>query len=162
MRFIGRLFVIFLGFVIACVAAAMALAIGVVTPDFMGIDSDPLERVRFFGAAFFATGYGPAVALVLALGAIVLAEAKGIRSVLYYIIGGALIGFMSSWSVDLSAALENTTDIAPVSFAKTIATVAGIVGGIVYWAIAGRRAGNGRSPAAITRRAECASSVASS
>jgi hypothetical protein len=146
-----RLLTAVIAFVIASMAVAVALVIGVLAPDFSWGDSDPIERVRFFASAFLATGYGPLIALVLALGGVVLAEAKGIRSVLYYIVAGALIGFVSSWSVDLSVALENTTDIAPVNFAKTIATVAGIVGGMVYWAIAGRRAGNGRSPAAITK-----------
>lgn len=129
--------------VIAAASAAALLAAGIVLAFGTAMSESDLtliERIEFFGAAYFATGYGPAIALVLSVTAVVLAEARNIRSVLYYVIAGALIGFVSSWSVDLSPALENTTDIAPITLAKTIATFAGMVGGLVYWAIASRRA----------------------
>jgi hypothetical protein len=144
MTFITRLFVIFLSFLVACMAAGMTLAIGVVAPDFSGIDSDPGERVRFFGAAFFATDYGPVIALLPALAAIVLAEAVRIRSVVYYVVAGVLLGLASFYSVDLSDVLENTTDITPVGHGLALAVAAGTVGGLVYWLIAGRKAGQSR------------------
>ena len=49
-------------------------------------------------------------------------------------------------SVDLSTALENTTDITPVGHGLEIVAAAGIVGGLVYWLIAGRNAGAWREP----------------
>src|SRR5258705_12790688 len=148
MRFITRLFVIFFAFWIAIMAAALALALGVVAPDFRGLDSDPFERVVFFGFAFFAASYAGAAALLPAFCAIVLAEAARIRSVLYYAIGGALIGLAAFYSVALSETLENTTDIAPVGHTLELAAAAGIVGVLVYWLIAGRRAGAWHEPRA--------------
>jgi hypothetical protein len=65
--------------------------------------------------------------------------------VLYYSIGGALIGLASFYSADLSSVLENTTDIAPVGHGLLLAVAAGIVGGLIYWWIAGRNAGRRRS-----------------
>ena len=132
--------IIILAFLIALLAAGIVLAVGVLAPDFLGLDADRMERIRFFGGAFFQTGYGPAIALLLSAGAIGLAEATRIRTVFYYGIVGALIGLASAYSVDLSAALENTTDIAPVIFGRTSAAAAGLVGGLVYWFIAVRRA----------------------
>ena len=131
---------IIIAFLLAGLAADIVLALGVIAPDFFGFDTDRMERIRFFGVEFLKTGHGPALAFLLPIGAIVVGEAMRIRSVIYYAAAGALIGFITSWSVDLSEALENTTDIAPITFAKTIATVAGLIGGLVYWYIAERRA----------------------
>jgi hypothetical protein len=146
MSFVGRLFVVFFAFLIAAFASGLALAFGVVAPDFRGLDSDPIERLWFFGAAFIATGYAVGMALLPSAIAIALAEAARIRSVLYYALGGALIGLATFYSVDVSDLLENTTDIAPVGHGMELAAAAGIVGGLVYWLIAGRRAGAWRRP----------------
>ena len=149
MAFITRLFVVLLAFLIAGIAATVVLAVGVVAPDFSGIDSDPIERVLFFGSAFLADSYGGATALLPALAAIVVAEVAHMRNVLYYGIAGALIGLAAFYSVDLSDALENTPDIAPVSHGLMLAAIAGVVGGLVYWWIAGRKAGRWRNGQAL-------------
>ena len=120
---------------VALLAAGVALALGVVASD---VEAEAMERIRFFAGAFFATGYGPAVALLLTLAAIALAATVRIRSVLYYVVAGALIGLASSYSVDLSDALENTTDITPVNYPLVLGAVAGAIGGLVYWAMTRR------------------------
>jgi len=124
-----------LAFLLAGLAASIVLAAGVIASD---IDADRLERVRFFASAFLATVYGPAVALLGTVVAAVAAAALRIRNLLYYVIGGAVIGLASSYSVNLSEALENTTDIVPIAYPFTLAATAGLVGGLVYWAIIGR------------------------
>ena len=138
MAFLTRSFVIVIAFLIAGLAADITLAVGIIASD---IDADRLERVRFFASAFLATGYGPAIGFGLPVLAIVVAEAVRIRSVFYYAIGGAVIGLVTSYSVDLSEALENTTDITPLDYPLVLGAAAGIVGGLMYWAIAGRYAG---------------------
>jgi hypothetical protein len=123
-------------FVVAAAVVAALVALGTLMSE---SDLTLTERIEFFGGAFLQTGTGPAVALVLSLAGIALGEVRGIRSAAYYIIGGLLVGLATAWSVDLSPALENTTDIAPITLAKTMATLAGGVGGLVYWLIAVRR-----------------------
>jgi hypothetical protein len=124
-----------LAFLLAGLAAGIVLAVGVIASD---LDADRLERVRFFASAFLATVSGPAIALLGIVAAAVLAAALRIRNVLYYVMAGAAIGLASSYSVDLSEALENTTDIVPIGNPLTLAATAGLVGGLVYWAILGR------------------------
>jgi hypothetical protein len=136
MRFADRPAVPFLAFAAALLAAAITLALGSMAPD-----SDQLERIRFFAAAFLATGYGPAIALLGAIVGSIAAVMLRIRSVIYYVIAGGLTGLAAALSVDLSEALENTTDIPPIGFPLALAAVAGIVGGLAFWAIAGRRFG---------------------
>jgi hypothetical protein len=109
------------------------------------MDSDPVERVSFFILAFFTTSFVGAVATLPALVLIVFAEAARMRSFLYYGVAGAAVGLASYFGSDVSSRLENTTDVTPVGHALQLAAAAGIIGGIVYWLIAGRRAGAWRA-----------------
>jgi hypothetical protein len=144
MSLFGRIIVIFFALFLAIIAAGITLAIGIVAPDWSGVDSDPFERVSFFVVSFFATSFVGAVALLPALVVIVIAEAARLRNFLYYGVGGALVGLASYFGSDISVRLENTTDVTPVGHTLQLAAAAGIIGGLVYWVVAGRNAGRWR------------------
>jgi len=146
MSFFGRIIVIFFSLMVAMMIAGITLAIGVIAPDWRGIDSDPIERVNFFIVSFFATSFAGAVAFMPALIIVVFAEIARMRSFIYYGVCGALIGLASYYGSDISIRLENTTDVAPVGNALQLAAAAGIVGGLAYWLLAGRNAGRWREP----------------
>ena len=146
MSLLGRIVVIFFGLIVAIMIAGITLVIGIIAPDWTGIDSDPVERVFFFIASFFATSFVGAVAILPALIVVVRAEIARMRSFIYYGVGGALIGLASYFGSDISVRLENTTDVAPVNSALQLAAAAGIIGGLAYWLIAGRNAGRWREP----------------
>jgi hypothetical protein len=148
MSLLGRITVIVFALIVAIMAAGITLAIGIVAPDWAGIDADPLERVSFFIVSFFATSFVGAVAILPAALLIVVSEAARLRSFLYYGVAGALVGLASYYGSDISMRLENTTDVAPVANALQIAAAAGIIGGLAYWLIAGRNAGRWRAPKA--------------
>ena len=148
MPLLGRIIVIFFGLIVAIMIAGITLVIGIIAPDWTGVDSDPVERVSFFVASFFATSLVGAVAFLPALIVVVFAEIARMRSFLYYGVGGALIGLASYFGSDISVRLENTTDVAPVNNALQLAAAAGIIGGLAYWLIAGRNAGRWRDPRA--------------
>jgi hypothetical protein len=145
MPLLGRIVVIFFALIVASMAAGIALAIGIMVPDWPAMDTDPVERVQFFVVSFFATSFVGAVAMAPAVLLIVLAEALRMRSVIYYGVAGALVGLASYFGSDISVRLENTTDVTPVGHALQLAAAAGIIGGVVYWLIAGRRAGAWRA-----------------
>jgi len=146
---VGRIIVIAFALIVAVMAAGVTLAIGIVAPDWTGGDSDPYERVSFFFVSFFATSFVGAVAILPALLAVLISEAARLRSFLYYGVGGALVALASYYGSDISVRLENTTDVPPVNNALQLAAAAGIVGGLVYWLIAGRNAGRWREPRAV-------------
>jgi phosphotransferase system glucose/maltose/N-acetylglucosamine-specific IIC component len=146
MSLFGRIIVIFFALIVAIVAAGIVLAIGIVAPDWAGVDSDLFERVSFFIVSFFATSFVGAVAMLPALVVIIISEAARLRNFLFYGVGGALVGLASYYGSDISVRLENTTDVAPVGNTLQLAAAAGIVGGVVYWLIAGRNAGRWREP----------------
>ena len=144
MSLFGRIIVIIFGLLVAIIVAGITLAIGIVLPEWATMDSDPIERVIFFFAAFFATSYVGAVAIFPAALVIVILEAARMRSFLYYGIGGALVALASYYGSDISVQLENTTDVTPVANTLQLAAAAGILGGLAYWLIAGRNAGRWR------------------
>jgi hypothetical protein len=146
MSLFGRIMVIIFGLLVAIIVAGITLAIGIVLPEWATMDSDPIERVIFFFAAFFATSYVGAVAIFPAALVIVILEAARMRSFLYYGIGGALVALASYYGSDISVQLENTTDVTPVANTLQLAAAAGILGGLAYWLIAGRNAGRWRGP----------------
>jgi len=148
MSLFGRIIMILCALILAIMAAGITLAIGIVAPDWAGIDSDPVERLSFFIVSFFATSFVGAVAIMPAALLIVISEAARLRSFLFYGVGGALVGLASYYGSEISVRLENTTDVPPVANALQLAAAAGIIGGLVYWVVAGRNAGRWREPKA--------------
>jgi len=148
MSLFGRIIVILVALLLAIMAAGITLAIGIIAPDWAGIDSDPVERLSFFIVSFLATSFVGAVAILPAVLLIVVSEAARLRSFLFYGVAGALVGLASYYGSDISVRLENTTDVAPVANALQLAAAAGIIGGLVYWLIAGRNAARWREPKA--------------
>src|SRR5262245_62963936 len=126
MSLLGRILVIIFGLVIALIVAGIALAIGIVLPDWSAMDSDPIERVIFFFVAFFATGLVVTFALLPAVLVIVVSEVARMRSFIYYGVGGALVGLAAYYGSDISVQLENTTDVTPVANTLQLAAAAGI------------------------------------
>jgi hypothetical protein len=146
MSLFGRIIVILVALILAILAAGITLAIRIIAPDWAGIDSDPVERLSFFIVSFFATSFVGAVAILPAAVLIVISEAARLRSFLFYGVGGALVGLASYYGSDISVRLENTTDVPPVANALQLAAAAGIIGGLVYWLVAGRNAGRWHEP----------------
>ena len=150
MSFFVRLFVVFFSLIFALLAAGIALAIGVMAPELLSASSDPIEKFAFFAFAFFSTSFAGAYAFVPALILIAIAETFDIRSIFYYAIGGGVIAALAWYGADISMQMENTTDISPVGYGLQLVSAAGIIGGFVYWLLAGRKAGVWKNPFAVT------------
>ena len=128
--FLRLLFLVPIGYIAACIAAGLMMAFGL-----FGYAPDPEHQ--FFFAAIVAvwTFWAGAVAFVPAIIAIVLAEAFGWRSILYWLIVGGAIGLLAERFADRYHGLDFADRRTVVLLA------AGFVGGFAYWLIAGRLAG---------------------
>ena len=146
MSLLGRIIVIVFALCVAIIVAGIALAIGIVAPEWPWLDSDPVERMIFFGVSFLATSYIGATAFVPALLLILLAEIARMRSIIYYGVAGAIVGLASYYGSNVEFRLENTTDVTPVGHPLQLAAAAGIIGGLAFWLFAGRNAGKWRGP----------------
>ena len=143
MSLIGRIIVICFAVMLASVAAGIAIAMGVLGPQWHSVSGDAGERVVFWGTAIFGTTViGAAGLLPLAI-LIAVAESFKIRSLLANALAGAALLLLGYYSSGLANRYEELIDHPPppISREAEIATAAGAVFGLVYWAIAGRKAG---------------------
>ena len=145
MSLIGRLFVILFGFLFACLVAGGIVVCAILFPemsalDTTGINPDALNILLGFGF-IFVSGF----ALLPALLIVVITEAFYVRSALAYAIGGAAVGLACYLGlIPFDSDTMQFTGI--VRRHLEVMTGAGIVGGLIYWMIAGRNAGRWRQP----------------
>ena len=145
MALIGRLIVIFIGFLAACFVGGMIVVVALLFPEFADLGAGPVDQGAFdilLGFGFiFVSGFALVPAMLIAA----ITEAFHIRSALAYAVGGGLVGL---------ACYLGLVPFHPETFQfegivrrhLEIMTGAGIVAGVVYWMIAGRNAGSWRQP----------------
>lgn len=147
MSLLGRIVVIVFAVFVASLAAGMAIAAGVLGPQWHVLSGDIGERATFWGVAFFGSVFTGAVGLLPLAIMIVLAEAFKIRSLLINALAGAALLLAGYYGSGLARpGYEESIDEPPppISRAAEVAAAAGAVGGFVYWLIAGRNAGRWR------------------
>jgi hypothetical protein len=147
MAFIGRLFVILFALLLAAVATAIVGTIALLTFAFQQLSADPFEQVMFWGLALFASGAAAVTAFLPALVAIALAEAFRVRSALIYALAGGVIMLLGYYGAGFASSYNESIDHPPppISREAEIAVACGAMFGLIYWTIAGRRAGAWRS-----------------
>jgi hypothetical protein len=146
MYLLGRIIVILFAVMVASMAAGIVIAMGVLGPAWHGFTGDVGERVGFWMLAFAATSFTGAVGLLPLAIMIAIAETFKIRSLLAHAAAGAAMLVLGYYGSGLSKPYEESIDHAPPMLAREaeIAAAAGVVFGLIYWVIAGRRAGRWR------------------
>lgn len=148
MALLGRILVIMFAVFVASLAAGVAIAMGLLGPQWQVIDGDVVERSVFSvfvvsGAAFT----GAAVFLPLVI-LIALAEAFRVRSIVAYLAAGALMLVVTYHTSGFAPpSYEESIDHPPppIPHDTEIAAAAGAAFGLTYWLIAGRNAGRWRT-----------------
>jgi hypothetical protein len=140
MALIGRLFVIVFAFFAACLIAGMIVVAAILFPEFSDLGAGPIDQGALnvvIGFGFiFVSGFALLPAMLIAL----ITEAFSIRSVLAYAIGGGVVGLACYLGL-VPFDPDSLRFEGIVRRHLEIMTGAGIVGGLVYWMIAGRNAG---------------------
>src|SRR5882724_8343561 len=145
MALIGRLFVVFFAFLLACLAAGTIVVVAVLYPEFSDLGAREIDQSAFNVVLGFGFIFISGFALLPALIVVLITEAFYIRSILAYAVGGALVGAACYLGmVPFDPATMRFDGI--VRRYLEIMTGAGIVAGLVYWMIAGRNAGAWRDP----------------
>jgi hypothetical protein len=145
MALIGRLFVIFFAFLVACLVAGMIVVGAVLYPEFSDLATGPIDQSALNIVLGFGFIFISGFALLPALIVMLITEAFYIRGVLTYAVGGALVG--AACYLGLIPFDPNTLQFDGIVHRHLeIMTGAGIVAGLVYWLIAGRSAGAWREP----------------
>lgn len=143
MALIGRFFVIAFAVMLASLVSGMVISVGLLGPEWRGMSGDVVERGAFWGIALFASGVTWFTGFLPIVIAIVVAEAARLRSLLIYAAAGAALFALGALGAGFVNPYEESIDRAPsvVPHGIELAAAAGIAFGLVYWLIAGRRAG---------------------
>ncbi len=137
MAILGRIVMVFIGYGLARVAAALVFTIGTLTPGWDDLAALGLPSVALWSIVGVAAVFIWGVALLPALLVIALAEGFALRSsVLYAVLGGAL-ALALCFGLDFAGYIAEPD----VAREREVLAAAGIAGGLVYWLLAGRNAG---------------------
>ncbi|TKT71170.1 hypothetical protein YH63_006960 [Afipia massiliensis] len=143
MAVIGRLFAIFFGFLVACIVASVVVLYAIFFPEMsdvsIDVDQSAINLILGFGFILIS-GFALMPALVIAL----VTEAFSIRHILAYAVGGGIAG-LCCYLGFIPFDTVNMTFNGIVRRHLEVMVGAGILGGVIYWMIAGRNAGAWRS-----------------
>jgi hypothetical protein len=141
-----RIIMMFVGYIWACIAASLVLALGTLTPqwDFffnsLGVQSSQAQSTAMWmvvglGALIvFIVGFLPTLLIVI------IAEGFALRSIVVYGVIGAALALVMAFGLDFGG-YRAPADI-DIAREREVFAAAGIAGGMVYWLFAGRRAGS--------------------
>lgn len=140
MAIVVRIVMMMVAYVLACGAASTVLTIGLLTP----YRHDPtLLSLHAPAAMWLIVAFGAvvvgAVAVLPALLIIALAEGFGWRSVVLYGVLGGMLALVLAYGLDFAGYIGGHPGYQ--AHEREVLAAAGIVGGLVYWLFAGRKAG---------------------
>jgi hypothetical protein len=146
MALIGRMFAVFFGFIAACIVASIVVLWALLFPEMsdvsMDVDQGAINMVLGFGFILIS-GFALLPAAIIAL----ITEVFSIRHILAYAVGGALAGLFCYLGF-IPFDTVNMTFNGIVRRHLEVMVGAGVLGGVVYWMIAGRNAGGWRATTA--------------
>jgi hypothetical protein len=140
MTVVARIVVLFLAYLLACVAASAVFTIGMLTPHWDDLASSGLPPAAIWAVVAVGT---PIIGVVAALpAALIVAIAEGFawRSAIFYGALGGALALALSYGFDLPGDISR-----PETYfvhERQVLAAAGIAGGLVYWLFAGRNAGS--------------------
>ncbi|WP_424628895.1 hypothetical protein [Bradyrhizobium sp. SYSU BS000235] len=150
MALIGRLFAIFFGFLAACFVAGAVIVYALLFPEMdmqsLEIDSGAVNLILGFGFVLLS-GF----ALLPALIAVLVTEAFSIRHILAYAVAGGVAGLLCYLAFIPFDTVTMTFE-GIIRRHLEVMVGSGILGGVVYWMIAGRNAGAWRTASVPAQR----------
>ena len=140
MAVLVRIAMIFLAYVLACIAASLILTIGTLTPEWDDLTALGLQSVAVWAVVMVAAAWIGAIAIMPALLVIALTEGFAWRSSLIYAALGGVLALSLSYGFDFAGYGGDREN--PLVREREVVAAAGIAGGFVYWLFAGRKAGS--------------------
>jgi hypothetical protein len=139
---IGSVLRVLFGFVLACLVAGLAKVLFVIPPtELVSLPEDKLmDELETVGILALAAATQSAVfASPFALVGVLIGEWQRLRGWLYYALVGMLIAGVGLLAQSISETTGQPTIVNAYALGAFLA--AGLLGGIAYWLVAGRRAG---------------------
>lgn len=135
---IGSVLRVLVGFILACCVGA-AVQLGFATPN--DLFTDDVDKLSWSGEqVLLAATHSAVFSAPFALVAAAIGEWQSIRSWVYYALSGiaiAIAGFIALYSGEAAGVNTIVNNYAVIAY-----LCAGLAGGIIYWLVAGRYAGD--------------------
>jgi hypothetical protein len=142
MAVLVRIVMMFVGYVLACIAASLVVTIGTLTPQWDDLTALGLQTVAVWAIVMIGAAMIGAVAMMPALLVIAIAEGFAWRSSLFYGALGGVLGLSLSYGLDFAGYGGDPDGPLVLVREREVLAAAGIAGGFVYWLVAGRKAGS--------------------
>jgi hypothetical protein len=140
MSIVARLLVMFLAYALACVAAAAVFTFGMLALDWDNLSSVGLPAPAGLVIVVLVAAIIGVIAALPAALIVVIAEAFGWRSVLFYAALGGALALILSFGLEAPKKIDQSDPF--LLRELQLLAASGIAGGLVYWLFAGRRAGS--------------------
>ena len=144
MAVIGQLFLVFFAYALACVAASTVFTFGMLNPHWQDVVASGLPPEAIWAIVAVGAPIIGVVAFVPVAAIVAVTESFAWRSVLLYAAAGGALALALSYGFDMPGDIGDPA----IYFAREreVLAAAGIAGGLVYWLLAGRRAGAWKKP----------------
>ena len=145
MSVLARIVMAFFGYVLACIAAALVLTLGSLAPNWndvmapLGPHGGTAESIALWSVTGIAAMIIFTVGFLPTLLVIALAEGLAPRSAVVYGVIGAALSLAMAYGLDFAGYIASSDG--DLARNREVFAAAGIAGGLVYWLVAGRRAG---------------------
>lgn len=139
MAILVRLSMVILAYVLACLAAAMVLTVGTLTPQWDQTAPSGIPAVVLWSVVGVSTAVIGAVAILPSFLIIALAEGFAWRSVVLYGALGGVLALALTYGIDFAGYARDPGGA--LAHEREVLAASGIAGGLVYWLFAGRKAG---------------------
>jgi hypothetical protein len=140
MAIIARVFIVMVGYVLACVAASIVIAVGTLTPDWDQMVPQGMPAVAIWALVGLGAAIIGATALLPALLLIALTEGFAWRSIVLYGALGGVLALGLTYGIDFAGYIRGPDSM--LAHEREVLAASGIAGGLVYWLFAGRNAGS--------------------
>jgi hypothetical protein len=140
MAVLVRIMMMFLAYILACIAASIILTIGTLTPAWDEFAASGMPSVAVWAVVMVGAVAIGAIAMMPALLVIALAEGFAWRSSLVYAALGGALALSLSYGLDFAGYVGDPNST--LAREREVLAAAGIAGGFVYWLFAGRKAGS--------------------
>ena len=140
MAVLVRIMMMFLAYILACIAASIILTIGTLTPEWDDLAAGGMPSVAVWAIVMVSAVVIGAIAMMPALLVIALAEGFAWRSSLVYAALGGALALSLSYGLDFAGYVGDPNST--LAREREVLAAAGIAGGFVYWLFAGHKAGS--------------------
>jgi len=139
MAIISRVFVVMIGYVLACIAASIVLTVGTLTPNWDQMVPEGMPTAAIWVVVGLGAAIIGATALLPALLLIALTEGFAWRSIVLYGVLGGVLALALTYGIDFAGYVRGPDSM--LAHEREVLAASGIAGGLVYWLFAGRKAG---------------------